>query len=119
MSTQTIAADGGVTQRVFAHHLVAFSEGIDAIMADYTERSVLMTPDTNYRGLHEIRGFFDAFLKTASPEFWSAFKVGKQTIDGDVAYLTWSSEPFVALATDTLVVSEGKILVQTFTPFHR
>ncbi len=106
------------TQRVFAHHLESFSEGIDSILSDYNEQSVLVTPDATYRGLGQIRDFFAVFLKSASQEFWDAFKVGTQAIEGEIAYLTWSATPFVTLATDTLLVRNGKILVQTFTPFR-
>jgi hypothetical protein len=110
---------GSATQRVFAHHLGSFSEGIDSILSDYTEHSVLVTPDATYRGLQQIREFFDTFLKSASQEFWDAFKIGTQGIEGEIAYLTWSATPFVTLATDTFLVRNGKILVQTFTPFQK
>jgi hypothetical protein len=106
------------TRNVFEHHLASFGEGLDSILSDYEEASALLTPDAEYRGLDEIRGFFDAFLKNASPEFWSSFKIRTQTVNGDIAYLTWSSEPAVPLATDTLLIRGGKILVQTFTAFR-
>ncbi|NYZ11995.1 nuclear transport factor 2 family protein [Azospirillum sp. RWY-5-1] len=117
MATPTETASEA-TQRVFGHHLGAFSDGIDAILSDYTEQSVLLTPDATYRGLQQIRDFFDAFLKAASPEFWSAFKLGTHVIEGEVAYMTWSAGSFMPLATDTLLVRGGRIQVQTFTPFR-
>jgi hypothetical protein len=113
-----VTAADRTTKDVFEHHLGSFGEGLDSILSDYEEGSVLLTPDATYRGLREIRGFFDAFLKSATPEFWGAFKIGTQAVDGEVAYLTWSSKPAVPLATDTLLVRNGKILVQTFTPFR-
>jgi hypothetical protein len=106
------------TKYVFEHHLTSFSEGIDSILSDYEEASVLLTPYAEYRGLNEIRSFFDAFLKNATPEFWSSFKIASQTVEGDIAYLTWSSRPAVPLATDTFLIRDGKILVQTFTLFR-
>lgn len=118
MSTQTAAVEDA-TLRVFAHHLGAFSDGIEAVLSDYTEQSVLLTPDDTYRGLQRIRDFFKAFLDGASPEFWDAFKLGIQAVEGEIAYLTWSAAPFVPMATDTLLVRDGKILVQTFTPFRK
>jgi len=118
-ATQAATVIDEATQRVFAHHLGSFSEGIDSIVSDYTEQSVLLTPDATYRGLEQIRDFFDGFLKSASQEFWDAFKIGTQGIEGEIAYMTWSAEPFVPLATDTLLVRNGKILVQTFTPFQK
>ncbi|WP_413205988.1 nuclear transport factor 2 family protein [Rhodospirillum sp. A1_3_36] len=117
-----LAGEGGAevdaerTEEVFNHHLGAFAEGLDAIMADYTEESVLMTPMDTLRGLDAIRGFFKAFLDGATPEFWAAFKVNVQVVEGEIAYLVWSSLPSVPLATDTLFVRDGKIAVQTFTP---
>ena len=122
MSTSAQSATdsvGSTTQQVFAHHLKSFSEGIDSILSDYTEQSVLVTPDARYHGIQQIRGFFDAFLKSTSLEFWEAFKIEAQAVEREIAYLVWSAAPFVTLATDTLLVRSGKILVQTFTPFQR
>lgn len=105
------------TNAVFAHHLGAFAQGIEALMADYTADSVLITPDAEYRGLAPIRAFFQAFLDQATPAFWQSFAVQLQWVDGPVAYLVWHARPTITLATDTLYVRDGKILVQTFTPF--
>lgn len=112
-----LAAEPGNTQIVFDHHLGAFAQGIDAIMADYTETSVVLSLGKSYRGRSEIRGFFKAFLEGATPEFWKSFKVETKEVVGDVAYLVWSSTPTMPKATDTLLVRDGKIAVQTFTPF--
>lgn len=114
-------ADSGIstsaaTQATFAHHLGAFAEGIDALMADYGEDSVLITPSTEYRGRKAIRGFFQDFLDHATPEFWAAFTVQSQWVDGPIAYLVWHARPAVTLAADTLYVRDSKIAVQTFTP---
>lgn len=103
------------TRAVLDHHLGAFAEGLDEIMKDYAASSAILTHDKQYRGVAEIRRFFDSFLKSVKPGFWEAFKINAQAIDGDVAYLVWEAKPFVNLATDTLVVRGGKIRVQTFT----
>lgn len=103
------------TRTVLEHHLGAFAKGLDEIMKDYAASSVILTHDKQYRGAAEIRGFFDAFLKSVKPGFWEAFKINAQAVDGDVAYLVWEAKPFVNQATDTLVVRHGKIAVQTFT----
>jgi hypothetical protein len=103
------------TRQVLDHHLGAFAKGLDALMRDYSAASVILTHDKQYRGVKEIRGFFDGFLASVKPGFWEAFKITTQAIDRDVAYLVWEAKPFVNLATDTLVVRGGKIVVQTFT----
>lgn len=105
------------TADVFAHHLGAFAEGIDAILADYGEDSVLIMHDRAFRGRDEIRAFFQAFLDGATPQFWKAFTLLAKCVHGEVAYFTWRSEPTVTLATDTLVVRGGKIAVHTFTSY--
>lgn len=103
------------TNRVLDRHLGAFAKGLDAIMADYAEDSVILNHDKAYRGLAEIRSFFDAFLKSVKPGFWEAFKITARGVDREVAYLVWESKPFIGIATDTLVVRGNKIKVQTFT----
>ncbi|OAJ59223.1 hypothetical protein A6V36_28205 [Paraburkholderia ginsengiterrae] len=103
------------TLQVFDHHLGAFAQGLDELLKDYGESSTIITPDKTYRGLAEIRAFFKAFIDSADPAFWPAFKVTSKSTAGDVAYLAWEAKPWVTLATDTLVVREGKIVVQTFT----
>lgn len=105
------------TSKVLAHHLGAFAQGVDEILADYLDASVLITPDQTFHGVSEIRGFFQAFVDSATPEFWEAFKLGTQVVHNEVAYITWWAKPAVTLATDTFIVRNGKILVQTFTAF--
>jgi hypothetical protein len=97
----------GATQQVFDHHLGAFAQGLDELLKDYDDRSTIITPDKTYRGTAEIRGFFKAFIESADPGFWPAFKITSKS----------TAKPWVTLATDTLVVKDGKIEVQTFTPF--
>ncbi|MEO7337691.1 MAG: nuclear transport factor 2 family protein [Caldimonas sp.] len=103
------------TQEVFAHHLEAFAQGLEALVSDYTEQSSIVLQTGTITGLSGIRGFFDAFLKGIRPGFWEAFKIQRQEVVADVAYLVWEARPFVAMATDTLLVRDGKIHVQTFT----
>ena len=74
---------------VLHHHLGAFAKGLDEILVDYSDSSVLVTPDNTYRGTGEIRGFFKSFMDSATKEFWDAFALGAQKVEGDVAYITW------------------------------
>ena len=107
-------SDAESTQAVLQHHLQAFGEGIDSIMSDYTENSVLITPDATYRGLNEIRDFFTAFVAGLPAGIWDAFRMKRQEVTGDVAYIVWEALPWIALGTDTFVVREGKIAFQTY-----
>jgi ketosteroid isomerase-like protein len=103
------------TQATIEHHLQAISQGVDAIMSDYTEQSVLFTQQGRLQGLGPIRGFFEAFLASSPPELLAAFTILRMDVQGEAAYLVWKAEPFIPLATDTFVVRDGRILVQTFT----
>jgi hypothetical protein len=105
------------TQKALDHHLGAFAQGLDEVLRDYDENSVLVTPDKTYTGLAQIRGFFKAFIAGADPEFWGAFNILNMTVTGEVAYIAWQAKPWVTLATDTFHVKDEKISVQTFTSF--
>ncbi|AON53781.1 hypothetical protein [Herbaspirillum seropedicae] len=107
------------TKQVFEHHLGAFSVGLDELLKDYENESSLITPTKTYTGLKEIGAFFQVFLDSVDAEFWTAFKIVSMSTVGDVAYLAWESKPSMPLATDTLVIKNGRIAVQTFTPFPR
>ena len=102
------------TAEVLDHHLGAFAEGLDSLLSDYHPDSVLITADATYRGSTEIRGFFAAFISGAKPQFWEAFRIERREVVGPIAYITWSARPMVTLATDTLLVRDGKIATQTF-----
>ena len=109
------------TETVLNHHLEGFSNGdVDAVMEDFTEGSVLILPDTTLTDLASIRAAFTEF-------FGGLFKPGtyelildRMEISGDVAYIVWHSTNQgmdIKLGTDTLVVRNGKIAVQTFAAF--
>ena len=103
------------TEATLVHHLQAM--GVDDILSDYTEDSILFTPNGPVRGLAGLRAFFEAFTKSATPEMMAAFKMIRQDVGDEIAYIVWKAEPFVPLATDTFVVRNGKIMAQTFTAY--
>lgn len=117
MSNTAVKQRAPSTREVFDHHLQAFAQGIDALASDYSEDSTIILPDRTLHGLTAIRQFFADFLQGIQPGFWEAFKITRQAVDGEIAYLVWEAKPFVTMATDTLQVRNGKINVQTFTPF--
>ena len=103
------------TETVLRNHLQAARVGVDAVMQDYTGDAVLITHDASYRGAAEIRGFFTAFLDGVPGTFFDAFKMQRQEVAGEVGYILWEAKPWIARATDTFVVRNGKIVLQTFT----
>ena len=105
------------TLDVFDHHLRAFSVGLDEILKDYDDDSVILSHGVSYQGVDEIRQFFNEFLTSASAEFWSNFTVLNKEVIGEVAYLVWKSDPYIKIATDTLIIKNKIISIQTFTKY--
>jgi ketosteroid isomerase-like protein len=103
------------TEAVIRNHLRAATIGVDAILEDYTEESVLVTHDATYRGPAEIRRFFTALFRDLPEGFFMTMKMHRQEIVGDHAYILWERKPIISQATDTFVVRNGKILFQAFT----
>ena len=106
------------TQQILDHHLKSFGEGdLDGILEDYTDASLLFTPDGILRGPSEMRPLFEAlFAEFAKPG--ASFDMKKQSVEGETAYIVWSAETadnIYELATDTFTIREGKIVTQTLT----
>ena len=115
MSSAAKAVRPGSTKAVIQNHLRSATIGVDAILEDYTDESVLVTHDATYRGPAEIRGFFTALLASLPAGFFETMKMHRQEIVGELAYILWERQPIISGATDTFVVRNGKILFQTFT----
>ena len=105
------------TSDVLSHHLGAFSQGsVEETLKDYTDESVVLHPDGVVKGLPEIKAFFGEIFKIFIPGEY-AFEMLRQEIHGDVAYIIWKADTpklNVPLGTDTFVIRNGKISVQTF-----
>lgn len=116
-ATPVQAQDASQAGEVLDRHLAAFGSGdVDAIMEDYTDSSVFITPDRVYEGKAEIRALFEQLVEAFSaPE--ASLAVEQRHVTGPIAYITWSGETAdttYALATDTLYVEDDSILYQTF-----
>lgn len=98
-------AQNASTESILAHHLQAFGAGdVDAIMSDYAEDAVLITPDGPLHGL-EIRQLFVGMI--ADPMI--SFEILQQAIEGEVAYIVWKAETEklnIPLGTDTFVTTD-------------
>ena len=106
------------TEEILTHHLQALGQGdIDGILSDYAEDAILFSPNGLIRGHAAIRAAFEGFVKNSPPELLQAFKIVRQDIDGNIGYIIWEARPFITMATDTFVISNGKIVVQTYAIF--
>jgi ketosteroid isomerase-like protein len=112
--TLTTAAS---TQAVVNHHLQAFSAGdMNGVVSDYALDAVLIVPNGVLRGVDGIRPLFQALIaEFAKPG--ANFDLQELVVEGDVAYIRWVAETAdntYDLGTDTFIVRDGKILMQTF-----
>lgn len=104
-------------EAVLERHIAAFARrDVDAIMTDYTDASVLITPDGVLESQVEIRALFRSLVEEFSaPE--ADVTIHQRSAHGPVAYVTWSAETPARryqLATDTLYVVDDRIRYQTF-----
>ena len=105
------------TKEVLENHLTSFGErNLEGIMSDYAPTAVLFTRDGPLEGVNAIRPLFEGLLaEFAKPG--ASFELKHQAIEGDYAYILWAAETadnVYELGTDTFVVRDGKIVVQSF-----
>ena len=105
------------TSKVLQHHWDAFqANDLEATMEDYTEESILITPDKTFKGLAEIRENF-VFAFSVFPKDSSKLLLNKSIVKDDVGYIIWEANaPKVKLSfgTDTFIIQNGKIIRQTY-----
>jgi ketosteroid isomerase-like protein len=105
------------TQDVIDSHLRSFGEGnLNGILSDYAPDAVLFTPRGPLRGVDAIRPLFQAMLEEFGKP-GATFSLKHLCVEGDHAYILWTAETAdnaYELGTDTFVVRDGRIAVQSF-----
>lgn len=98
------------TMAVVLHHAEALGAGdLDAIMSDYAENAVFISDISGaIVGAAAIRALMSA------PSELSGIEPTAMHVEGDYLYVRWTANG-VRLGTDTFVVSDGKIVLQTVT----
>ncbi len=104
------------TEAVIDHHLEAFGQGdTDELILDYTDKSILITPERILSNINEIFALFHKFVTDVVPPGCD-FELSKKIINGDIAYLIWSAESEnyrIPFGTDTFLIKDDKIATQT------
>jgi hypothetical protein len=90
------------------HGAAAESGDVDVIMADYTDESVLISSRHGVLRGAAIRDFFE------TPADMAGFAVTALHVEGEVILLTWKTAA-VSAGSDTFVIRDGKIIMQTVT----
>lgn len=101
-------------QEVFAHHAEALgAEDLDAIVSDYTDDALFITPSGVRRGKDGVRAGFTQLLSDLPNAAW---QLPTQLFEEDILLLEWSADATtnrVEDGIDTFVFRDGLIRVQT------
>lgn len=98
------------TESTITHHVKALADGdLEEVMADYSDASVFISNGNTIEGMDGIRQVFQGALANGG------FKVDltHEVYHGDVGYITWSVPGIITLGTDTFVVRDDVIVMQT------
>lgn len=109
-------APKGSTQDLVARHLAASAKGdVEAIVADYSDHAVSISPGGVTHGKEELRKLFTAIFG-GPPGSHPPLVLQQQVYDGEIGYITWTQNagtPQEVHGSDTFVVRKGKIVAQT------
>ncbi len=107
----------GSTKDVLDHHLRSFGQhDLKGILSDYAPGAIMFTPEGPLRGVDAIKALFQAMLAEFGKP-GATFSLKHQSVEGDYGYILWTAETadsVYELGTDTFVVRDGKIVVQSF-----
>ena len=106
-----------ISKEVVKNHLNSFLDNnLEAVIADYTNESVLITQDKTYTGPEEIRVFFVGLIRHF-PKQKSNFVLDNLVANNDLVFIVWHANTpglQVPIGTDTFIIKDSKIYQQTF-----
>lgn len=98
------------TASVIEHHVQALADGdLEATMADYADDCVFIGSSGVVEGKDAVRRIFQGAL--ANGPF--AVTLKDQHCHGNTGFITWDVPGVIALGTDTFVVEDDLIVLQT------
>lgn len=101
-------------QEVFQHHAEALgAEDIDAIVSDYADDAIFVTPEGVLRGKDGVRQGFEKLTSDVPGASW---ELPTLVYEDDILLLEWkatSAHSKVEDGIDTFVFRDGLIRVQT------
>jgi hypothetical protein len=105
------------TKRVIDNHVHCFCErDLEGILSDYAPQAILFTPAALLKSTDAIRPVFETMIEEFGKP-GSKFSLDHLSVEGDYGYILWTAETadnVYELVTDTFVVRDGKIAVQSF-----
>ena len=109
------------TQEVFDRHVASFGErDVQKVLEDYTDESLAIVNGEVFEGLDGIATFFSQLFAELPAD--CQFDVTSCVVKGPWVYITWNAESDTVVyefATDTFVVEDSKIVLQTIGAVKR
>lgn len=112
-----LATDNSVAEKFAADRLAYFGAGnAEAILAQYADDAIVITPMGVLHGRAEIKGMIDGIIaEFAQPDV--KFNLLSQHAEGDVVSFMWTAETGLNtydLGAETYVLKDGLAQYQTF-----
>lgn len=120
IAVAVVMADTSIpsTESVVAHHMQSGNNrNVEEVMRDYADNAILISPDGVYKGKQAIRKSYEQLVAQGSE---SVITADRKVFEGEVGYVAWSMNAGQGPAvhgSDTFIVKNGKIVVQTVTIF--
>jgi hypothetical protein len=113
------AADvSAASKAVWDGHLQkAMSGNLDAVMADFTDQSAILTADKSYVGTDAVRGFLAQVVKGFTPDVVKSIVMQAEVPQGNVVYTKLTVGAAKRTFVYTAVIDNGKIMTITETDF--
>ena len=107
-------ADESASRAVWARHVQAATAGdIDAVMADFTEASAIITTDGVIGGTADIRRFFEDLLGGLEPGALETTVSNAELTHGNVLVANFTIGAMGRTFQDTAVIRDDRFLVLT------
>ena len=107
------------TEKVVEHHIQSGNDrNVEAVMEDYADDAILIAPGgIVHKGKQAIRGSFEELVAQGDGP---VVIPDQKVYEGEVGYVVWTMNagPAAIHGTDTFIVKNGKIVVQTVTIFQ-
>ena len=83
------------------------------VLADYADDSIVITPTGTARGINELEAAMGQMAGLFTPENLSQMNVLHQDIHCELASVSWTMGDAIPFGTDTFIIRDGKIQVQS------
>lgn len=104
-------------QQVLEHHIYHLAAGnLEEVLLDYAPDAKLVNMGGLVQGHEQLRAFFKDSIENALPPD-TRQTVTIKHVFGELAYIVWEADSRfynVPFGTDSFVIREGKIILQTF-----